>query len=150
MSIRIFHHSLSDFYSDGEKQATLHLDPSKIYVLCQPYGAELDPKKGQKAFLRAAHIVRFLRNNHKVVVFSPILHFHNYHMAFYEYENYEENYYSWCMEIYKSFHASGQLAMVFTHDYKDSIGCLYELDWATSFNARVPLYVLHDDPVVEY
>jgi len=94
-----------------------------IYILCIPYS--VDPKN---SYERSLKIVKWLREIHKVHVFSPILHTHNYHEFWSEIEtNFNEDYYEWDFAIYEALKENSHL--IFTSDYQISTGCRKEMEW---------------------
>jgi hypothetical protein len=114
-----------------EEEAFFRASPH-VVVLCIPYA-----KDPIKSFERSRRIVEYLRRS-SVIVFSPILHTHPYHLACREKNpDHNDDYYSWDFGIYDGFRRP---VMLFTEDWEESKGCKEEMIWAN--NNALPIYVV--------
>jgi hypothetical protein len=112
-----------EFY-DQKNNKYQNWNQSKTYILCIPY-----TKNPDSSFSRTVNITRYLRKEKGVVVFSPILHTHSYDLSL-KTQNleYNEDYYEWDLALYDAL--SNNAIMIFTEDYKESKGCVREMNWA--------------------
>lgn len=94
-----------------------------VIVILQPYTNCPD-----ESHERAIRLTKHFRDRGRLV-FSPILHTHNYHVSLRE-ENpdHDDDYYNWDLGVYAAM--KDNIYMVFTHDWETSKGCRLEMEWA--------------------
>jgi len=100
----------------------LKVNKKYIYVIFMPYA--YNP---EDSFQRSIKIMSYLRSL-GLTLFSPIIHFHQYHKECQKINlKDEEDYYKWDLEIYA--HFKKMIAVIPRKDWKLSNGINNELKW---------------------